>query len=99
MNYYEEIKNKIIDNEIYCKVKDYSKERNTVTTYFEIGRLLTEAGGKYGDNIIDEYSKKLVVEVGKKYNIMTLYLNIRKEVLLYLGCFVFSLCFLEIKNF
>ena len=26
MNYYEEIKNKIIDNEIYCKVKDYSKE-------------------------------------------------------------------------
>ena len=73
MNYYEEIKNKIIDNEIYCKVKDYSKERNTINTYFEIGRLLTEAGGKYGDNIIDEYSKKLVVEVGKKYNIKTLY--------------------------
>ena len=73
MNYYEEIKNKIVDNEIYCKVKDYSKERNTVTTYFEIGRLLTEAGGKYGDNIIEEYSKKLVVEVGKKYNIKTLY--------------------------
>ena len=41
MNYYEEIKNKIINNEIYCKVKDYSKERNTVSTYFEIGRLLT----------------------------------------------------------
>ena len=73
MNYYEEIKNKIINNEIYCKVKDYSKERNTVNTYFEIGRLLTEAGGKYGDNIIQEYSKKLVVEVGKKYNIKTLY--------------------------
>ena len=73
MNYYEEIKNKIINNEIYCKVKDYSKERNTVTTYFEIGRLLTEAGGKYGDNIIEEYSKKFVVEVGKKYNIKTLY--------------------------
>ena len=73
MNYYEEIKNKILDNEIYCKVKDYSKERNTVSTYFEIGRLLTEAGGKYGDNIIEEYSKKLVVEVGKKYNIKTLY--------------------------
>ena len=73
MNYYEEIKNKIIDNEIYCKVKDYSKERNTVSTYFEIGRLLTEAGGKYGDNIIEEYSKKLVVEVGKKYNRRTLF--------------------------
>ena len=73
MNYHEEIKNKIIDNEIYCKVKDYSKERNTVNTYFEIGRLLNEAGGKYGDNIIDEYSKKLVVEVGKKYNRRTLF--------------------------
>ena len=73
MNYYNEIKNKIIDNEIYSKVKDYSKERHKVITYFEIGKLLTAAGGKYGDNIIDEYSKKLVVEVGKKYNRRTLF--------------------------
>lgn len=73
MNYYNEIKNKIIDNEVYGRVKDYSKERNTVITYFEIGRLLNEAGGKYGDNIIDEYSKKLVLEVGKKYNKRTLF--------------------------
>lgn len=42
MNYYNEIKNKIIDNEIYHKIKDYSKERNTVITYFEIGRLLND---------------------------------------------------------
>ena len=61
MNYYNEIKNKLKDNEIYEKVKDYSKERNKVITYFEIGKLLNEAGGKYGDNIIDEYSKKLVI--------------------------------------
>ena len=73
MNYYDEIKNKIIDNEIYSKVKDYSKERNTVITYYEIGRLLNEAGGKYGDNIINEYSKKLVIDVGKKYNRRTLF--------------------------
>ena len=73
MNYYNEIKNKIIDNEIYSKVKDYSKERHKVITYFEIGRLLNEAGGRYGDNIIDEYSKKLVIEVGKKYNRRTLF--------------------------
>ena len=73
MNYYEEIKNKLINNEIYKRVKDYSKERNTVNTYFEIGKLLNEAGGKYGDNIIEEYSKKLVVEVGKKYNRITLF--------------------------
>ena len=73
MNYYNEIKNKIIDNEIYSKIKDYSKERHKVITYFEIGKLLTEAGGKYGDNIIEEYSKKLVIEVGKKYNRSTLF--------------------------
>ena len=65
MNYYNEIKNKIINNEIYSKVKDYSKERNTVITYFEIGKLLNEAGGKYGDNIIDEYSKKLIMKLVK----------------------------------
>ena len=73
MNYYDEIKNRIIDNEVYCKVKDNSKERNTVITYFEIGRLLNEAGGKYGDNIIDKYSKKLIIEVGTKYNRRTLF--------------------------
>ena len=73
MNYYNEIKNIIIDNEAYSKVKDYSKERHKVITYFEIGKLLNEAGGKYGDNIIDEYSKKLVIEVGKKYNRRTLF--------------------------
>ena len=73
MNYYNKIKNKLIDNEVYSKIKDYSKEKHKVITYFEIGRLLTEAGGRYGDNIIDEYSQKLVVEVGKKYNRRTLF--------------------------
>ena len=73
MNYYNEIKNKIIDNEVYSKIKDYSKERHKVITYFEIGKLLNEAGGKYGDNIIDKYSKKLVVDVGKQYNRRTLF--------------------------
>lgn len=73
MNYYDEIKNKIIDNEIYSKVKDYSKEKNKVKVYFEIGKLLNEAGKEYGKNIIKIYSDKLVVEVGKKYNERTLY--------------------------
>lgn len=72
MNYYEEIKNKIIDNEIYSKVKDYSKERNTVNTYFEIGRLLSEVGKKYGEGIINEYSENLTLELGKGYNVTNL---------------------------
>ena len=72
MDYYEEIKNKIIDNETYERVKDYSKERHRVITYYEIGKLLNEAGKKYGTNIIKQYSKKLVIEVGTKYNERTL---------------------------
>ena len=72
MNYYNEIKNKLIDNEIYEKVKNYSKERNRVKTYFEIGKLLSEAGSKYGESIIEKYSKKLMLEVGKKYDARTL---------------------------
>ena len=40
-------KNKLIADEIYSKVKDYSKEKHKVITYFEIGKLLNEAGGKY----------------------------------------------------
>ena len=58
MNYYTEIEQKLIDNEIYGKVKDYSKERNRVITYYEIGKPLLEAGSVYGEDIIGNYSKK-----------------------------------------
>ena len=73
LNYYDEIKQKLIDNEVYERVKVYSKERNKVITYYEVGKLLKEAGKSYGENIIGEYSKKLVIEVGKKYNRRTLF--------------------------
>ena len=68
INYYKEIKEKLIKSEIYDRVKDYSKDRHKVNVYFEIGRLLNEAGKEYGKNIIKQYSEKLVIEVGKKYN-------------------------------
>ena len=73
MNYYNEIKQKLVDNEIYEKVKDYSKERNRVITYFEVGRLLSEAGKHYGEDIIGKYSEMLQVEVGKKYDKSTMF--------------------------
>ena len=77
MNYYNEIKEQLINNEVYKKVKDYSKNRNELETYYNVGKLIIEAQGgearaKYGDSIIKEFSKKLVVEVGKKYNERTL---------------------------
>ena len=68
MNYYKDIKDKLIKAEIYDRVKDYSKDINKVKVYFEIGKLLSEAGKEYGKNIIKSYSLKLMIEVGKKYN-------------------------------
>ena len=77
MNYYNEIKNELINNEVYKRVKDYSKNRNELSTYYNVGKLLIEAQGgedraKYGDGLIKEYSKKLNDELGRKYNITTL---------------------------
>ena len=72
MNYYNEIKNKLIDDEVYSRVKDYSKEKHTLLTYYEVGKLLLEAGTKYGNDIIGNYSEKLSIEVNKKYNSRTL---------------------------
>ena len=73
MNYYNEIKEKLIKSEIYDRAKDYSKDRHKVSVYYEIGKLLSEAGKEYGKNIIKQYSEKLIVEVGTKYNERTLY--------------------------
>ena len=73
MNYYNEIKENLIKSEIYDRAKDYSKDRHKVKVYFETGKLLSEAGKEYGKNIIKQYSEKLMLEVGKKYNERTLY--------------------------
>ena len=77
MNYYKEIKNELINNEVYKRVKDYSKNRNELSTYYNVGKLLIEAQGgeeraKYGDALIKEYSERLVKEVGKNYDERTL---------------------------
>ena len=68
MNYYKEIKNELINNEITKRVKDYSKNKSDLTTYYNVGKLLSEAGKHYGEGIIKEYSKKLTKELGKGYS-------------------------------
>ena len=72
MNYYNEIKENLINNEITKKVKDYSKNRSDLNTYYNVGKLLAEAGKHYGEGIIKEYSKRLTEELGKMYNISSL---------------------------
>jgi len=59
MNYYNEIKEKLIKSEIYDRAKDYSKDRHKVSIYFETGKLLSEAGKEYGKNIIKNIQKNL----------------------------------------
>ena len=76
-NYYNEIKNELLNNEVYKRVKDYSKNRNELSTYYNVGKLLIEAQGgedraKYGDGLIKEYSARLTKELGKRYSVTTL---------------------------
>ena len=87
MNYYKQIKEELINNEIYKKVKDYSKNRSDLNTYYNVGKLLVETQGgesraKHGDRLIKEYSIKLSNELNKKFN-LTLLKNIRQ---FYLMC-------------
>ena len=72
MNYYKEIKNELINNEITKRVKDYSKNKSDLTTYYNVGKLLSEAGKHYGEGIIKEYSKRLAKEIGKGYGLSNL---------------------------
>lgn len=71
--YYIELKEKALKVEIYDRARDYAKDKNKVNVYFEMGELLSKAGREYGKNIINNYSEKLMIEVGKKYNYRTLY--------------------------
>ena len=72
MNYYEKIKNELINNEVYKKVKDYSKNRSDLNTYYKVGKLLNDAGKSYGEGIIKKYSDMLTKELGKGYTFSAL---------------------------
>ena len=72
MNYYDEIKNELISNEINRKVKNYSINRSDLNAYYNVGKILSEAGKCYGEGIIKEYSKKLTEELGKGYTVSNL---------------------------
>ena len=73
MNYYDEIKNILVDNAIGRKVREYKSNQKDLESYYNVGKLLVEAQGgeeraKYGDGLIKEYSKRLTTELGKGYS-------------------------------
>ena len=77
MNYYDEIKKELLNNEITKKVKNYSINKSDLNTYYNIGKLLKEAGKHYGEGIIKEYSKRLTSEFGKGYSKRNLWLMLK----------------------
>ena len=72
MNYYEEIKKELINNEVYKREKDYSKNRSDLNTYYVAGKLLGEAGKSCGESIIKKYCNRLTKELGKGYVVSNL---------------------------
>lgn len=77
MKYYNQIREQFINNKIYKKVKDYSKNKNDLETYYNVGKILIEAQGgeeksKYGDKLIKEYSERLKLEFEKGYSVTNL---------------------------
>ena len=72
MNYYNEIKNELINNEINRKVKNYLINRSDLNAYYNVGKLLLEAGKNYGEGIIKEYSIKLTNDLNVKYDVSSL---------------------------
>ncbi len=76
-NYYNEIKNELLNNELYKRVKDYSKNRNELSTYYNVGKLLSEAGKHYGNGIIKDYSIRLTAELGRGYSKRNLWLMLK----------------------
>ena len=68
MDYYNEIRNELINNEINRKVKNYSINKNDLNAYYNVGKLLLDAGNQYGESIIKEYSLRLTKELGSGYS-------------------------------
>ena len=73
MNYYEEIRTELMNNEVYKRIKDCSKNRSDLSTYYKVGKLLNDAGKNYGEEIIRKYSDRLLADVGKIYTRRTLF--------------------------
>ena len=90
MNYYDEIKNILVDNIIGRKVREYKSNQKDLEGYYNVGKLLIEAQGgearaKYGNQLIKEYSKRLTSELGKGFsaqnlrNMRNFYLFVQKN--------------------
>ena len=77
MNYFKNIEELIIENEASKKANALRNNSSTLQTYWNIGKIIVEAQGgekraKYGDNLINEWGKKLSLKYGKGYDTRSL---------------------------
>ena len=72
-NYYSEIENYIKKTEVNKRARRLEENSDTLTNYWNIGKLIVEAQGgeqraTYGNQLIKEWSKMLNEKYGKGYN-------------------------------
>ena len=76
-NYYNNVVELIEELEVNKRVREIKDNRETLLTYWNIGKSIVEAQGgnvraKYGDNLIKRWGEKLAQEYGKNYGITNL---------------------------
>lgn len=81
-NIYKDIKNELLTSVIDKKVDTYFVNRNELTHYYNVGKMIVDAQGgeeraKYGDGLIRKFSERLTKELGKGFSPMNLK-NMRK---------------------
>ena len=66
-NYLENIRNEIINGNAKVVAKNYQINNVKLTTNYNIGKVLSEAGKHYGEGIVNKYASILTKEFGKGY--------------------------------
>ena len=73
IDYFKNIEELIVENEASKKANALIDNSNTLFTYWNIGKLIVEAQcgekrAKYGDNLINEWGRKLSLKYGNNYD-------------------------------
>ena len=72
-NVYKEIKNELLQSTIEKRIDSYFINKNELTHYYNVGKMIVDAQGgeeraKYGDGLINKFSERLTIELGKGYS-------------------------------
>lgn len=76
-DYYKEVEHVIIRNETNKRARQIQDNYDTLSNYYEIGKLIVEVLGeslraKYGNELIKEWSNDFTKKYGKDYDLSNL---------------------------